>query len=170
MMGKVPPDGWWCFRTRFDILYISKKDDRPWNLGAVIEKWEDAIMENVINEISQAVLWDLGIYHRKFSCEQGMLYFCSLPNGMTFDLLAGNDGTVKLWRFVADLPDQGSYIKWEYQNPDWRGLAVGLEITQEGDVCLYAQQQLAVQDPHSRGRLQAIIRGYMKMMMYLQKP
>lgn len=79
------------------------------------------------------------IKYDKNNFSSGILYFCTLPNGLTFDLFAGKDGTIRLWRFVSTMPVSKAGTCLAYRDPRRSHISFGFEVTEEGDLCFYAE-------------------------------
>lgn len=106
----------------------------------------------------------LGIHYRGYPCKGGTLYFCTIPaSGLTFDLKYREDGTIKLWRFVGTAPVSKPAVKYEYRRPGAPCSAVGIEITDDGDISLYAEQTIDENDADRNARIKRIISGYVKI-------
>lgn len=121
-------------------------------------------MKNTAHGVAEAELYRLGIRYRKLDCTGGMFYYCRLPDGITFDLFAGDDGSVKLWRFVSAALPSESFIKYEYQDPAIPGFSIGLEVTEEGDVSFYVQRQIDPESPERAELMYKTIAGYAAML------
>lgn len=98
-------------------------------------------MKNVqCASIARIALERLNIPHRELLLPHGCLCFCTLAGGLTFNLFMGSDGQVRLWRFVgtASLNSAGARLEF-YRSGALQSMA-GLEVTEDGEVRLYAQQ------------------------------
>lgn len=113
--------------------------------------------------ITQSVLNYLNIEYRKSDFSSGRLYFCTLPNQMTFDLFEGTDRTIRLWRFIGVAPICKFGTKWECQKQEYPLASIGLEVTEEGDLILYAEQTVDADDPQREFRIRKMVDGYSKM-------
>lgn len=121
-------------------------------------------MINTTNTIMIPRIFDcLGIKYRKTDFPGGSLYFCTLPNQLIFDLFEGNDGTIKLWRFVDFAPASKAGMRCEYRKPDDPYSAFGLEVTEEGNLSLYAEQIIHANSPRRESRILRMVEGYSKM-------
>lgn len=120
------------------------------------------MMNTTNTTITQSVLGDLDVKYRKSAFSDGTLYFCTLPNQLTFDLFEGKDGSIKLWRFVGAVPISRAGMRCEYHKPDRPDAAIGLEVTGEGDLCFYAQQRIAEDDLRKEARIRRMVNGYIK--------
>lgn len=111
-----------------------------------------------------ATLNSLGIRYRKLPCKTGEFLFCTIPsNGITFDLQYGDDDTICLWRFVGTASLSEAGMRCEYRKPSYPHTVIGLEVTNEGDVSLYAEQIIERNDPHRDARIVRMIDGYISM-------
>ena len=121
-------------------------------------------MTNTENtSIAEAALYHLGIRYRRICLKDGILFFCSLPNELTFDLFMGLDGVIKLWRFVSSVSVSEAGMRCEYRRPDYLDTAIGFEVTDEGDLCLYAEQRVDADNPLRERRIFRMIAGYSEM-------
>lgn len=109
------------------------------------------------------VLDRLHIRYRSLPAAGGELFFCTPENGATFDLLAGKDGQIRLWRFVESSPGGAPGILREYRRQGSAGMAVGYEASAEGDVSFFACQTLREADPRREGKLVRMIGGYAEL-------
>lgn len=108
----------------------------------------------------ETTLNSLDIEYRKINIKDGAVYFCFSLNTDTFNLLAKNDGTIKLWRFVEIAPLKKANTKWEYRRSNNPYMAIGLEITDEGDVDFYAEQFIDMNAPEKDQLIRKMITGY----------
>jgi len=111
--------------------------------------------------LAQTALDNLGIHYRELPCREGTFYFCTLSNGVTFDLQHNRDGTVKLWRFVAELRASKAGTRWECCKEEEPETVIGLEVT-EGNVSFFAQQIIGEDDPRREARILQMIKGYIE--------
>lgn len=65
----------------------------------------------------------------------GGLLLQNTSNGISFDIKLTDDGTVRLWRFVGNAPIFKAGKRCEYRRPEYPHAVVGVEITDEGDLC-----------------------------------
>lgn len=111
-----------------------------------------------------ATLNSLGIRYRKLPSRTGEFFFCTIPsNGITFDLQYGDDDTICLWRFVGTASLSKAGMRCEYRKPSYPHTVLGLEVTNEGDVSLYAEQIVERGDSHREEKLVRMIEGYVSM-------
>jgi hypothetical protein len=108
----------------------------------------------------ETTLNSLDIEYRKINIKDGVIYFCFSLNTDTFNLFAKNDGTIKLWRFVGIAPLEKAITKWEYRRSNNPYMAIGLEITDEGDVDLYAEEFIDMNAPEKDHLIRKLITGY----------
>lgn len=121
-------------------------------------------MTNLDNtSIAEAALRRLDIPYRRACLKDGTLYFCSLSGERTFDIFMGSDGRMKLWRFVSSVPVSEAGMRCEYRRPDHPDTAIGFEVTDEGDLCLYAEQRVDADSPLRERRIFRMIAGYSEM-------
>lgn len=105
----------------------------------------------------------LHIRYRKIDFTDGTLSFCTPPNGLTFDLFTGTDGSIRLWRFVGSVPVEKAGACFEYRKPEYPHTAIGFEVTEEGDLCFYAEQIINATDPQKEHRILKMISGYFEI-------
>lgn len=130
----------------------------------MIESCEKIRMTNLDNtSIAESALRRLDIPYRRACLKEGIMYFCSLPSELTFDIFMGSDGSMKLWRFVGSAPVSEAGMRCEYRRPDHPDTAIGFEVTDEGDLCLYAKQIVDTGNPLRERRIFRMIAGYSKM-------
>lgn len=121
-------------------------------------------MTNTVTPIAEAALNRLGITHRDLPCRNGEFYFCTIPStGTTFDLQCGEDDTIRLWRFVDTTSLSKAGMRCEYRKPSHPHTVIGLEVTDEGDVSLYAEQRIDGNAPQRESRIVRMIEGYTSM-------
>lgn len=83
----------------------------------------------------------LCIPYREHSFKDGTLYFCWLPDHGIVDLFVGWRGNFRLWCFVGSESPAYAGIRIEFQGQRQPSLTAGMEITEEGDLRLYMEQQ-----------------------------
>ena len=111
----------------------------------------------------EAVFDRLEIEYRKLACGDGLLYFCTPANGVTFDLFVDPEGNVKLWRFVAAVPDAGDAVKCEYRGPGFPWDIIGLEVTGEGEVIMFVTRKVDGTSARCGTDLSCMIASYCEM-------
>ena len=116
-----------------------------------------------------SVLQRLGIPCRPYTCRTGEFYFCTVPadKNITFNLRFSPNLTIRLWRFIGTAPLSAARHRWEYRNPDVPQAVIGLEVTAEGDVCLFAEQDLEPQGAQNRARIARMLVGYIHLIASL---
>lgn len=121
-------------------------------------------MTNTVTPIADAVLNRLGIPHRDLPCRKGEFYFCTIPTtGTTFDLQCGEDGSIRLWRFVDATSLSKAGMRCEYRKPSHPHTAIGLEVTDEGDVCFYAEHRIDGSDSQRESQIIRMVGSYASM-------
>lgn len=115
--------------------------------------------------IVNIALTKLNVKCRKVQLSDGVLLFCTLPNGLTYDLSVCKDGSIRLWRFVGTTSISKAGTRIEYRNPRCPDAAVGFEVTDEGDICLYAENKIDFDNPHSIKSICKLIEGYSSMII-----
>lgn len=112
-----------------------------------------------------AALNRLGINYREFPHRSGEFYFCTIPeNELSFDIQYEEDGMVRLWRFVGTAPLSKAGRRYEYRSPKFPHAAVGVEVTDEGDISYYAERKIDIADSRSATLIDRLIRGYIKLL------
>lgn len=111
--------------------------------------------------IVNQILKSLEIDYRTIKFKKRNLYFCELPDGHTFDLCVGTDQTLKIWSFFGSVPVKDFNVRYMYKKSNDSSPTVGIEITDEGDICFYVLQNLDIKNQKSRIRL--LIEGYSKV-------
>lgn len=125
-------------------------------------------MKHEVISISGEALDRLGINYRAFPSRDGIFLFCKiLSNGLTFDLKYDGNGVLRLWRFVDTIPDLKAGKRCEFQEPNHPHTTIGIEITDEGDVCFYAQQQISNSIPKRSERIHDMVNLYAHLIAYI---
>ena len=101
------------------------------------------------------------IQYRQFALKDDNFLFCTLPNGLTFDILIKQD-EIKLWRFVGTTSVSKAGIQMEYRSQDIPYTVLGFEVTDEGDICFYAKQKIDYDD-FVRSDISDLIGNYIKI-------
>lgn len=116
----------------------------------------------------EAALSRLNIHHREFPYSKGKFYLCTIPSyGITFDIIYDENGSFKMWRFVGTSSTDMIGTRQEYRKSN---AALGLEVTDEGDVSLYAKCLIDYKDPNAEKRILKIVKGYTEMITQLYSP
>lgn len=105
----------------------------------------------------------LHITYRELPCRNGWFYCCKKPDGILFDIKIDDHGIIRLWRFIGTAPLSKSGNRCEYRNPQQPCSAVGMEVTDEGDVSFYAEKKIDVSDVKSAARIDRMISRYINM-------
>lgn len=105
----------------------------------------------------------LDVVYRSMNFLNEILLFCALPNGLTYDLSVCKDGSIRLWRFVGITSISKAGTRIEYRNPQCPDAVVGFEVTDEGDICIYTENKINVDNPHSIKSICKLIEGYSGM-------
>lgn len=119
--------------------------------------------KSVTITLAEAALNQLHNIYRKIDFTNGSLFFCTMPNGLTFDLFAGTNGSIRLWRFIASVPIDKSGVRFMCRKPEYPNMAIGFETTEEGDLSLFAEQTVDADDPKKEHRILKMIDGYSEM-------
>lgn len=116
-----------------------------------------------------SVLQCLGIPCQPYPCRNGEFYFCTVPTDkrITFNLRVSPNRTIRLWRFIGTAPLSAAGYRWEYRKPGGPQALIGLEVTAEGDVCLFAEQDLEPQGAQDRARIARMLVGYIHLIASL---
>jgi hypothetical protein len=121
-------------------------------------------MLKTTTDIARAVLERLSVNIRQFVCKDGVLFFCRNPgNDLTFDLKIIEDKTIRLWRYVSSTSISNAGARFEYCNPCIPNFSIGIEVTEEGNVTLYAELKIEKDDPQKAVTIEKIITGYIKL-------
>ena len=115
------------------------------------------------------VLHRLGIPCHPYPCRSGEFYFCTVPtdSSITFNLKFTANRTIRLWRFIGTAPPAEAGSRWEYRKPDGPQAVIGLEVTAEGDICLFAEQELEAQGTQCQARIIRMLLGYIRLISSL---
>ncbi|MGN0685166.1 MAG: hypothetical protein ACI4KC_03615 [Gemmiger sp.] len=108
------------------------------------------------------VLQLLGISSKPYPCRIGEFYFCTVPTdkSLTFNLRFSDNRTIRLWRFIGTAPRSAAGYRWEYRNPNVPLAVIGLEVTTDGDICFFAEQELEAYGTASQARISRMVSGY----------
>lgn len=113
-----------------------------------------------------ATLSRLGINYRDFPCRSGEFYFCTIPEKkLTFDLQYGENGLIRLWRFIGKAPTSKVGRRCEYRASQCPSAVVGIEVTDECDISFYAEQKVDITDSRNIARIDRMISGYVNLLM-----
>lgn len=115
----------------------------------------------------EATLIRLGIRYRKTSLEDGNIYFCSLSN-YTFNLFVSNDEKIKLWSFISTVPLAQAGVRFEYHKAELPSALIGIEVTEEGDLCLYAEQTITREKSQQEYQVYMVVSSYFKVISNLK--
>lgn len=106
----------------------------------------------------------LCIAYRELPCKNGWFYYCkSSVNGISFDIKIDDDGTIRLWRFVGTAPISSAGKCCEYCCPEYPHAIVGVEVTDEGDLCFYVELKIDLSDSDREDCITHIIENYVSM-------
>ncbi len=121
------------------------------------------------SDCAGSVLQHLGIPCQPYPCRNGEFYFCTVPTDkrITFNLRVSPSRTIRLWRFIGTVPLSAAGHRWEYRKPGGPRALIGLEVTAEGDVCLFAEQDLEPQGAQNRARIARMLVGYIHLIASL---
>lgn len=121
-------------------------------------------MKNTVTSIAEATFERLGISYKKLPCRKGEFFYCKSPTGdATFNLKYDENGIIRLWRFVATAPISKAGKHCVYRKPDYPYAKIGIEVTDEGDVCFFAEQAIDINDPQKIFRIDKMISGYINL-------
>lgn len=116
-------------------------------------------MANTIRSIIELALLEVGVCYRKLG---DGLYFCMLPNGLTFDLMHSDGKTIRMWRFIDSAPLPKAGIRFVCCRAN---ATLGVEITDEGEVELFAEYRYDRKSPDIEQRIRKMLAGYIDMIM-----
>lgn len=116
-------------------------------------------MDNIIGEVA---LNRLGINNRRFNMKDHVLFICSLNKALSFNMIVNCDGRVKIWRFInTDLPKEyiGEHLK--YSNPEYPGIIVGFEVTEDCDLSCYVEQYIDISSKNADLKIENMLYGFL---------
>ncbi len=106
----------------------------------------------------------LCIAYRELPCKNGWFYYCkSSVDGVSFNIKTDDDGTIRLWRFVGTAPISRAGKRCEYRRPEYPHAVVGMEVTEEGDLCFYVELKIDPTDSDREDCITHIIDNYVSM-------
>lgn len=114
-------------------------------------------MNSTIRSSIELQLLDYEVRYRKLGDD---LYFCVLPNGLTFDLLCSDNGTIQMWRFIDVAPSEKAGTRYVCSKAN---ATLGIEIMDEGDVKLFTELQCTPQHNDFSQRFNKMMTGYFDM-------
>ena len=114
-------------------------------------------MNSTMRSTIELQLLGFGVRYRKLGED---LYFCMLPNGITFDLLCGDNGTVQMWRFIDAAPSEKAGTRYICSKAN---ASLGVEITDDGDMKLFTELQCVHQTPGFVQRIEKMMVGFFNM-------
>ena len=114
-------------------------------------------MSNTVRSVIELSLLEFGVRYRKLGDD---LYFCILPNGLTFDLSCSDYGTVQMWRFIGAAPSEKAGTRYVCSKAN---ATLGIEVTDEGDVKLFTEFQCIPQRNDFSQRFSKMLTGYFDM-------
>lgn len=115
------------------------------------------------------VLHHLEIKFRKLVGQDNLLYFCTdSASGLTFDLEYKKNNTIRLWKFIGTTSVLKARKKWVYQKDHDSPTLFGMEVTDEGDICFYAEQTVNRNDLKNNTSIPKLIRNYNDIQKFLK--
>ena len=120
-------------------------------------------MINTARSLIELALLEFGIRYRKLG---DALYFCILPNGLTFDLLCSDHGTIQMWRFIDTAPLVKAGTRYVCSKAN---ATLGVEVTDEGDVKLFTEFQCIPQSSDFSQSVNKILVGYFDMITQYER-
>ncbi len=116
---------------------------------------------NAINTIITKNVFDkFKITYAEYITVKGTLYFCTLPNGLTFDLLCSNEGKVSLWRFVYRSKAHRLMSVCKLKKSCYK---IELSITDDDYLNFSITQDLALENCQIKEEIFKLINDYSKM-------
>lgn len=115
-------------------------------------------MSNTLRSVIELSLLEFGVRYRKLGDD---LYFCMLPNSLTFDLVY-DDNIIRMWRFVDSAPLTKAGTSYIYCKAN---ATLGIKITDEGDAELFTEYQYDRKVPNIDQRIRKMLKGYIDMIM-----
>ena len=92
-----------------------------------------------------------------------LLFLVSFFDELTFDIKLTDDGTVRLWRFVGNAPISKAGKRCEYRRPEYPHAVVEVEITDEGDLCFFAELKIDPSDSEREICITHMIESYLSV-------
>lgn len=123
-------------------------------------------MDMVTTETSfiEEALDRLDIQYRRLPIKQEAFYFCTLSNGLAFNLRFAV-GNIKMWRFIGVLKHFKAGTRVEKYKKE---IVIGLEVTDEGDISFYAMQKFECGDFQQEKRLMKMLSDYTRMICRIE--
>lgn len=115
--------------------------------------------------VIDSVLTELGMKYRRFEVENTVLLFCTLPNGRVYDLSVDKDGCIKLWQFIGDASTSQYDMRIVCRRSEYPCAAVGFEVTDEGNICFYAELKVNFNNPNTAEQIYKLIKGYCEIIL-----
>ena len=115
--------------------------------------------------VTETALVTLNISYRIINFTNKSLFFCELSNGITFDMFVGRDGSIRLWRFIGITASSKSGMKIEYRKFRYSNVVLGLEVMEEGDLNLYAEQQINFDNAQSAKYVYELIKNFSQIII-----
>lgn len=120
-------------------------------------------MINTVRSIIEIALLESGVRYRKLGDD---VYFCMLLNGLTFDLRCSDGDTLRMWRFVDSDPISKAGTRFVCCRAN---ATLGVEITEEGEVELFAEYRYDYKSPDIEQRIRKMLTGYIDMIMQYKR-
>lgn len=121
------------------------------------------IMASSTRSEIELFLLEFGVRYRKLGDD---LYFCMLPNGLTFDLLCSDHGNIQMWRFIDTAPLEKAGTRYTCSKAN---ATLGVEVTDEGDVKLFTEFQCTSQIEDFSQDVNKILVGYFDMITQYER-
>ena len=121
-------------------------------------------MTDMKETIAGAVFNRLGIIYKNLPCGKGEFYFCTIPStGITFDLSYEEGKYVKLWRIICTNLKSKARQRYEYNRLDYQNSVIGIEVSDDGEVCFYAEQRIIEGDNQLENKIARMIEGFVSI-------
>ena len=119
----------------------------------------------------EAALGRLGIRFHRALLADGAIFFCRQADGTTFDLLMESSGLVRVWRFLeSGLSPRRSGGPGAWQTSRDGSLSAGFELTDEGDLCCFAQQRIPPDARDQEARVARQLAWFTRLLELLGHP
>ena len=112
-------------------------------------------------KIWEMVLNRLHIKYHEHQMPASTIFFCRLPNRLSFNMMVHLDGTVRLWRYICfDMPKEQVGLNFAYTKSENNGAVVGYEVTDECDLNCYAEQIVDLLEKNAEFRIIKQLNGF----------
>lgn len=120
-------------------------------------KAKPTILSPTLLRAAASALEHLGAQCRIVHMGGCALFFCAMPDGADFTLLADSAGQIRLRRLISLLPEGRERIRLGCEAADYPGTAASVEISAGGEVSLRMEQTVSPDDPALEARVSRLI-------------